>query len=47
MGISMNGGSPIAGWFRMENPMKMDDNWGYPHFRKPPNLCAFGPDQKS
>ena len=21
-----------------ENPMKMDDDWGYPHFRKPPFL---------
>ena len=19
-----------------ENPIKMDDDWGYPHFRKPP-----------
>ena len=24
------------GWFRMENPMKMDDDWGYAYFRKPP-----------
>ena len=23
-----NGGSPIAGWFRVDNPIKMDDDWG-------------------
>ena len=22
-------------WFIMENPIKMDDDWGYPYFRKP------------
>ena len=26
MGVSINGGTPIAGWFLMENPnLKMDD----------------------
>ena len=25
-------------WFLMENPMKLDDDWGYPYFRKPPSL---------
>ena len=29
-------GVPKNRWFRRENPMKMDDDWGYPHFRKPP-----------
>ena len=28
----MNGGTPIAGWFRREHPIKMDDDWGYPPF---------------
>ena len=22
----------------MENPMKLDENWGYPYFRKPPYI---------
>ena len=35
MGVSINGGTPIAGWLLMENPIQMDDDWGYPHFRKP------------
>ena len=25
----------IAGWFKLDNPIKVDDNWGYPHFREP------------
>ena len=33
---SENGGSPIAGWFIIKHPIEMDDDWGYPHFRKPP-----------
>ena len=24
------------GWFIMENPIKVDDGWGYPYFRHPP-----------
>ena len=39
MGVSTNGGTPIAGWFIRENPIKMDEDWGYPHFRKPPYGC--------
>jgi len=30
MGVSINMGTPIAGWFIMENPIEMDDDWGYP-----------------
>ena len=25
------------GWLIMENPIQMDDDWGYPYFRKPPD----------
>ena len=33
----LNRESPIAGWFVMDNPTKMDDEQGYPHVRKPPS----------
>ena len=25
------------GWFIVEDPIKMDDDWGYPYSRKPPH----------
>ena len=31
----LHGATPIAGWFTMEKPMKIVDEEGYPHFRKP------------
>jgi hypothetical protein len=34
-------GAPIAGWFvnvYQDNSIQMDDNSGYPHFRKSPSI---------
>ena len=31
MGVSISGGTPIAGWFIIEYPIEMDDDWGYPY----------------
>jgi len=40
MGVSIHGGTPYYCWmvyFHGKKPEnKMDDGWGYPHFRKPP-----------
>ena len=38
MGVSINGGTPIAGWCIMGNPIKIRMISGYPHIRKPPYL---------
>ena len=36
-GAFLKWGDPqFAGWFMRENPIEMDDDWGYPYFRKPP-----------
>ena len=32
------GGTTIAVWFIRQIPMNMDDDWGYPYFRKPPSI---------
>ena len=36
MDISIVMGAPQNGWFVREHPIKMDDDWWYPYFRKPP-----------
>ena len=33
----------MNGLFPWENPIKMDDDWGYPQFRKPPNWAIKNP----
>ena len=35
-GFHSHGSTPIAGWLIVESPNKMDDEQGYPNFRKPP-----------
>ena len=34
-------GCPKNAWFTVENPIQMDDNWGYPYFRKPPHIDRY------
>ena len=38
MEVSINGGTPIAGWFLREHPMKMDESGDTTQFRKPPKI---------
>jgi hypothetical protein len=33
--VSINIGVSPNGWFIMKKPIKIDDEWGTPHFRKP------------
>ena len=35
-----HGATPLARWLLhfMQNPTKVDENWGYPYFRKPPYI---------
>ena len=40
VGKPIDEGSILNGWFAMENPIEVDDDWGYPHFRKPPYLVG-------
>ena len=38
-GVPRIGVPPIAGWFLLglgKKPITMDDDWGYPYVRKPP-----------
>ena len=36
MEVSINGGTPIWMENHGKSPLSMDDDWGYPYFRKPP-----------
>ena len=36
MGVFINEGTQIAGWFVRENPTKMDENWGTPMTQETP-----------
>ena len=38
-------GVPQHGWFMRKNPMKTDDDWGHPYFRKPPFVTEDGRDR--
>ena len=37
IGVFINGGTPVS-LDGKENPMKIDDNMGYPYLWKPPNI---------
>ena len=34
-------GVPQDSWFILENPTTKDDDWGYPYFRKPPDIKKY------
>ena len=38
MGVSTVMGVPENGWFIREYATNMDDDWGYPYFRKPSHV---------
>ena len=38
LGVSLNGGTPVAGWFVRNNPIKMDD-LGVALCQETPNSC--------
>ena len=41
MGVAMAMGDPfIAGWFRMEHTITMDDDWGIPILGPPKNMLT-------
>ena len=41
-GVSIKWGYPKWMVYFLESPVKMDENWGYPHFRKPPCFMKLG-----
>ena len=42
VGVSIHGGTPIAGWFITENPFYKWMIWGYPHYWKPLGTSSTG-----
>jgi len=43
MWVSINGDIPIAGWFMVEKPIKIDVKSGTPILGTPPNFALFQP----
>jgi len=42
MGFSINGCTPEWVVYNGKSQAEMDDDWGYPHFRKPPISGSYG-----